>query len=218
MRPQPATGRVTRPLLCLLLLLRAPLACAAAPEPERVVALLPLGKVDPEYLQHISSELQARLNVRVRLEPARELPQAAYYAPRRRWRAEKLLEAIDANPPAGAWKVLAVTEAEISTTKGDIPDWGIAGKGSLGGLSCVVTSHLYKKHGRTREEVLRRLADTAIHEFGHTLGFDHCEEPGCVMADARGKALQSTDRSTGRYCARCIGQLPPGERKWVKQP
>lgn len=218
MRPQPITDRVTRPLLSLLLLLCAPLACAATPEPERIVALLPLGKVEPEYLQRISSELQARMNVRVRLEPARELPQEAYYAPRRRWRAEKLLEAIDANPPAGAWKVLAVTEAEISTTKDDIPDWRIAGQGSLGGLSCVVSSYIYKKHGKTREEVLRRLADTAIHEFGHTLGFDHCEEPGCVMADARGQALQSTDRSTGRYCARCIQTLPPRERKLVKQP
>jgi hypothetical protein len=53
--------------------------------------------------------------------------------------------------------VVAVTEAEISTTKGDIFDWGIAGLGNLGGLSCVVSAYIYKKHSKTKEDLLRRL-------------------------------------------------------------
>lgn len=209
-------SRLARALLALALLLVAPLAAAADARP--VVALLPLGTVDPEYLQRISTELQARMNVEVRIEPARAFPTEAYYAPRHRWRAEKLLEAIDAKPPAGAWKVLAVTEAEISTTKDKYPDWRVAGLGNLGGRSCVVSAFIYKKHSRTRAELLRRLADTAVHEFGHTLGLDHCEVPGCVMSDAEGKVLESTDRSTGQFCAKCRERLPPEERALLKQP
>lgn len=207
------------PLLLLSLLL-AGLPARAEPPPSSapVVAILPFGQVSQEVLERVAAEIQARLRVQVRFEPPRELPKAAWYAPRRRWRAEKLLEAIDADPPKGAWKVVGVTDAEISTTKGEAKDWGIAGLGSLQGLSCVVSTHIYRKHSKTKAELLRRVGDLAIHEFGHTLGFDHCETEGCVMADARGKAVSSADQSTGQYCARCLGVLSPEDRAWMKEP
>ncbi|NMO23264.1 hypothetical protein HPC49_49015 [Pyxidicoccus fallax] len=206
------------PWLLLAVLLALPPASAEPPPPaEPVVAIVPLGKVSPEVLERVSGELQARMRVRVRVEPQRELPKEAFHAPRRRWRAEKLLDALDASPPKGAWKVVGVTEAEISTTKGDIPDWGIAGLGSTGGLSCVVSTHIYRKHSKTQEALLRRMGDLAVHEFGHTLGFPHCETEGCVMADAKGKAVTSADRSTGHYCARCLGLLSAEDRARVKE-
>ena len=112
--------------------------------------------------------------------------------------------------------MVAVTEAEISATKGDIVDWGIAGLGIVGGQNCVVSAHIYKKHSKTQEALLRRLGDLAVHEFGHTLGFTHCEEKGCVMADAKGKAISSADASSGRYCAKCLGTLPAEEREKIR--
>jgi archaemetzincin len=206
--------------LLLLSVLLAGLPARAEPTPssEPVVALLPLGEVSPAVLEWVTRELEARLRVRVRREPRRELPKEAFYAPRRRWRAEKLLEAIDANPPKGAWKVVAITDAEISTTKDDIPDWRVAGLGSLQGLSCVLSTYIYRKHSKTEATLLRRMGDLAVHEFGHTLGFDHCETDGCVMADAKGMALESADQSSGHYCARCLGGLSPEDRARVKAP
>jgi archaemetzincin len=210
---------LSAPLLLLAVLLVAPSALAEQPpSAEPVVAILPLGKVSREVLDRVARELQARMRVQVRFEPPRELPKEAFYPPRRRWRAEKLLDAIDADPPKGAWKVVAVTEAEISTTKGDIQDWGIAGLGNMPGLSCVVSTHIYRKHSKTKAALLRRVGDLAVHEFGHTLGFPHCETEGCVMADAKGKAIKSADRSTGQYCARCLELLSPEDRARVKTP
>lgn len=200
-----------------LVLLGFALAPAAQQvSPERVVAIVPLGPVRQELVERVTQEIQARMNVRIRVEPSRELPKEAWYAPRRRWRAEKLLDWIDGNPPQGAWKVIAVTEAEISTTKGDIFDWGIAGLGNLGGLSCVVSAYIYKKHSKTEEALLRRLGDLTVHEFGHTLGFPHCEETGCVMADAKGKAISSADASSGHYCAKCLEKLSAEDRALMK--
>lgn len=206
------------PLFLLALASPAAAQPSSPPPPGRVVAILPLGKVRQDVLDRVARELQARLNVQVRFESPRELPKEAYYPPRKRWRAEKLLDAIDSNPPQGAWKVVGVTEAEISTTKGDIHDWGIAGLGSLQGLSCVVSTHIYRKHSKTKEALLRRVGDLAVHEFGHTLGFDHCETQGCVMADAKGKAIKSADQSSGQYCARCLQKLSAEDRALAKEP
>ncbi|WP_224247331.1 archaemetzincin [Hyalangium gracile] len=205
-------------LLRLLLwgvLLSAPLASAQEVS-QRVVAIVPLGPVKQVYLERVAQEIQSRLNVQVRIEPQRELPQEAFYKPRKRWRAEKLLEALDAKPPAGAWRVVGVTEAEISTTKEDIVDWGIAGLASMGGPSCVLSSFIYQKHSKSQEVLLRRLGDLTVHEFGHTLGFDHCEQKGCVMSDAKGKAIKSADESSGQYCAHCLKLLSPEERAMLK--
>jgi archaemetzincin len=201
--------------LVLGVALLAALPALAADAPQRVVAIVPLGPVKQAYLDRVAQELQARMNVQIRIEPQRELPPEAFYKPRKRWRAEKLLEALDATPPAGAWRVVGVTEAEISSTKGDIVDWGIAGLANMGGPSCVLSSFIYKKHSKKEDELLRRLGDLAVHEFGHTLGFPHCETQGCVMADAKGKAVSSADASSGQYCAQCLQLLSPEDRALI---
>ncbi len=197
-------------LLAALFAATASLAGEGPAATGQVVVILPFGKVEPALLEGIAREVRARVNAETRVDAVRPLPKAAFYAPRNRWRAEKLLEAIDADPPLGAWKVLAVTEAEISTTKGQVHDWGIAGLGNIGGQSCVVTGYLYRKHGKTRADLVRRLNDTAVHELGHTLGLDHCPTVGCVMRDAKGNAIKSTDTSTGQYCALCRAKVGEG--------
>ena len=193
----------------LLLWLTAP---SAAP-PERIVALVPLGKVDPALVKLAVETLEARVACRVRVEPERELPKEAWYAPRKRWRAEKILDAIDREPPEGAWKVVGLTAAEISTTKGDIVDWRIGGLGEIGGRTCVVSTWINERRSKTRADLHKRITDLVAHEFGHTLGADHCETAGCVMRDAKGKLLESQDASTSQFCEACRKKLGDGVLK-----
>src|SRR5689334_11697899 len=129
-------------LLTALTLGAAPVDLSTPP----TIAVVPLGEVDDAALQAIRDDIAAHAHVSVRIDPVRPLPAEAWYAPRKRWRAEKILDALDADPPKGAWKVVAVTAAEISTTKGDIQDWGIGGLGNIGGQSCVVSTFLVRKH------------------------------------------------------------------------
>jgi len=184
----------------------ASLLLAAAPA-ERVVALVPLGKVDPALLKVAAEAIEARVRCEVRVEPARELPKGAWVASRKRWRAEKLLDALAQDPPDGAWKVVGLTSAEISTTKGTIPDWRVGGLGEVGGRACVVSSWINERRARTGADLHRRVADLVVHELGHALGAEHCATRGCVMQDAKGRLLRAQDASTGQYCDRCRRQV-----------
>ncbi|MFT3841334.1 MAG: hypothetical protein QM723_30365 [Myxococcaceae bacterium] len=180
---------------------------------DRVVVIVPLGNVDEGLVKVAKEAIEARVNAEVRVDPKRELPKEAWYAPRKRWRAEKLIEALKADPPKDAWKIVGLTEAEISTTKGDVYDWGIAGLGDINGPACVGSALLYRKFSKTRAVLERRFADNVVHELGHTLGMPHCESDGCVMADAKGRPMQSADASDGDYCEVCRKRAEPGVLK-----
>lgn len=169
------------------------------------IHLVPVGQVERSDLLVSAAALRDRLDAELVFAEQRELPKEAYYPPRKRYRAEKLIDWLDELAPKEAWKVLGVTAAEISTTKGDVHDWGIAGLGSLGGRPCIISTFLYRKHSKTRPALERRLADITVHEFGHTLGLPHCDVKGCVMSDAKGKAIASADASSGHYCPKCRG-------------
>lgn len=199
-----------RTLLSLLTLAVLVPSISAAQTPQRVVVLLPMGPMEQAYLDAAAEAIGARLNATVRIEPARELPAEAFYAPRKRYRAEILVDLVERNPPVGAWKTVIFTHAEISTTKGDIKDWGIGGLGNIGGRACVVSTHLIRKHSKTPDVLMRRFADITVHELGHTLGLEHCLTKHCVMQDAKGKLIKSLDSSSGQYCAWCRTQLPLG--------
>ena len=134
------------------------------------------------------------------------LPEAAYYAPHRRYRAAKLLDFLDYLDIAMKGQVVAITEKDISVSKGDIPDWGIFGYGFVPGRVCVLSTFRLK-HGRAaRELFLQRLERVALHELAHTFGLQHCPIAGCLMADARG-TIRTVDNSNSRFCAACRKQL-----------
>lgn len=192
--------------LLSLALAAAALTLQAAPKP--VVAVQPLGEVDAAVLAEVRSGILALYGVEVKILPALDLPGEAYYKPRARYRAEKLLDFLLGLPHGGAAKVVGVTEKDISTTKGEHVDWGIFGLGMLGGRACVVSTFRLKKGNASREIFLQRLVKVSNHELGHTLGLSHCTTPACLMEDAAG-TIATVDRETGELCPACRALLGP---------
>jgi len=186
---------------------------AVAAEPERVVALVPLGKVDPALLQVVARAIEEKVAAKVRLEPERPLAKEAWSAARQRWRAEKLIAALEADAPDGAWKIVGFTSAEISAARGTVPDARVEGLSDVGGRTCVVSSWMSERPGGTRQAVQRSVAGLVIHELGHALGLKHCETKGCVMRDAKAKALESPGESRGQFCEKCRQVLGEGVLK-----
>jgi predicted Zn-dependent protease len=60
--------------------------------------------------------------------------------------------------------------------------------------------------GKTLLVTTKTLKSTAIHEYGHTLGLDHCHNEGCAMTDGDGEEL----------CSECINEIKFKNKKWSR--
>jgi len=170
----------------------------------RRVVVVPLGDGADRLAEFIASSVRDRFNFEVEVAQQVPLPGFAWYEPRKRWRAEKLLDYLDGLEVGDADHVIGLTERPISTTKGARYDWGIAGLGQLPGKSCVLTSYLFRRYRKSdRDRYLRYMENLVLHELGHTLDLPHCPLDRCIMADAKGNAIRAARQSTNEYCPRC---------------
>jgi archaemetzincin len=175
--------------LCTAALISRSVSALAAP---RRVYVQPFGSgTSSAQGDFVERSLLAFYDVEVvRLAPI-ALPKTAFYPPRRRYRAERLLAALGELAPTDAYRILGVTDSDISTTKGDVADWGVMGLGSLDGKTCVLSSFRCHRGARNDAHATIRLGKTAVHELGHTFGLPHCPTRGCIMEDGHGTVFTS---------------------------
>jgi archaemetzincin len=185
------------------------------------IHLLPLGAGVPEAeLALVRQALEAVYSAPVSVMPRVELPKSAYYAPRSRYRAEKLLDFVRPMLPPGGLRIAAVTAVDISTTKPPHADWGILGLATIDGAVCVLSTFRCHRRAKDPQHARVRFAKTAVHELGHTFGLEHCPVRGCLMEDGGGSVL-TTDRERD-LCTSCRKWLagrgllrdPPGRLPW----
>lgn len=193
-----------RHLICLLFLVLVHPAMAHA-APPKVVRVVALGAFPAAEMDAVVAALEAALPVKVVRGGRLALPKSAWYAPRKRYRADKLLDFLAPRAKPGE-RILGVTAVDISTSKGKHKDWGVFGLAQMGGPAGVISRFRLKRKAKGPAQVRFRVATTAVHEVGHTLGLDHCVEARCVMQDAEG-SIANTDGSTGRLGPGCTALL-----------
>jgi len=181
-------------------------ACCIA-GPETVIGIQTFGPVKAVDVACVKAGIEALYAVKVEVLPEKPLPKTAFYPPRERYKADKLLDFLSTDSPAEFTKVVGLTTQDVSTSKGEIADWGIFGLGQLGGRACVVSTFRLRA-GKVGTKVFQaRLVKVVNHELGHTFGLDHCPAAGCFMQDAGGK-IATIDGESGKPCADCAERLP----------
>jgi archaemetzincin len=169
------------------------------PAPATVIKIVPLGKTTQPFITAVYNDLKKLLDSVVLLEKE-EMPASAYYAPRKRYRADTLIHWMSSRAKEN--EVYAgITMQDISTTKGDNPDYGVMGLGFKPGKACVASSF------RLRDK--KNFFKVLIHELGHTAGLPHCPEKTCFMRDAEGGDPTGEEKE---FCMRCKSYLK--EKGW----
>jgi archaemetzincin len=199
--------------LCLCLLFAAALVSAnpviVTEDTRPVVAVLPLGTVDSLVVQKAAAGIRDFYPVRIAILPPADLPDSAYYRPNQRYRAEKILDFLDAIAEDYGneyLKIVGITSVDISTTKGDIYDWGIFGLGYMPGRVCIISSFRLGRKNVGEKLFYERLVKVVNHELGHNFGLNHCPNQHCLMEDAKG-TIKTVDGETGALCPLCHEQL-----------
>lgn len=158
------------------------------------IKLIPLGKVNESFCNDIFKKLR-EIVPNIEIKEPEKMPELAYYAPRGRYRADKLIQWLSSRAKEN--EVYAgITMNDISTTKGSNYDFGVMGLGYNPGNACISSSHRVKDKGNFYKIV--------IHEIGHTAGLPHCPVQTCFMRDAEGRDPTGEEKE---FCTDCKKHL-----------
>lgn len=195
----------TAVLLSIILLFAAASCRYPLPPANRVTVVQPFADFPLLQAKNLYKELK-KINPKIILRKAIPLPVSAYYEPNKRYRADVIINYLDHSGSADT-VIIGLTTRDMSTTKGNIADWGIMGLGFTPGNACVVSTFRLAK-----AKLSRQFYKVAIHELGHTAGLPHCSDPSCLMCDARG--ANHLDREKG-FCPSCRAFLK--NKGWLLQ-
>jgi len=169
------------------------------------IALISLGPVPTRDMTEARQAIEDQFDAHVYVvsKPV-TLPDSAYYAPRKRYKAEKLISFLDDGLSIHSDRIIGITTSDISTAYRGRSDWGVIG--SSEGRAAVVST--YRLGGKDVPQNLKdsRLRKNVLHELGHTFGLDHCPNTKCLMQDGQGGIL-TTDRADEAFCVECAKKL-----------
>lgn len=165
-----------------------------------LLQLLPIGNVERSLLQSLQAAIPQRLQVRCEIFPAVLDPEAAFHPERQQYHSSEILQRMQVFT-GRQWRLLGVANIDLY-----IPILKyVFGEAQMGGPCAVVSTYRLRQefYGlEADDELLRqRLLKESIHELGHTLNLQHCEDYRCVMASAH--AVEWIDLRESVLCEVC---------------
>ena len=160
---------------------------------EITILIQPFEDVKPKQLEEISENIR-KIYPKIKILEPIDFPKNAFYQPRNRYRADSIIKYLRTKTPNNC-VTLALTNKDISVTKGKVADFGVMGLGYRPGNACVASS--FRLNTKNKNEQFYKIA---IHELGHTQGLKHCPDKTCFMRDAEGKNPTNEEKD---FCQNC---------------
>jgi archaemetzincin len=170
------------------------------------VEVVPVGDVPGSVKRGASSALRSAYDCKVTMSDAHPIPDGAFDGSRGQYRAEEFIEL--ASRVGTGTKNVAVTTKDLFYRRRNY----VFGLAYLGGNGCVVSTYRLQTASDggaapdSEEAVFDdRVRKEIVHEVGHTLGLEHCDDSACVMNFS--PTVREVDVKEQTVCVSCSGNI-----------